>query len=102
MRACVPVPIDQLPLAYFKRTGRSQRVVFPIVHDSRKIMGLVIRFPCRRPLLNKLLQIELRAGSVLKQEAVDGAIEQMVFTDGALNLKLLGGSAAELGTAADS
>jgi len=47
-------------------------------------------------------QIALRAGSVLKQEAVDGAIEEMVFTGGALNLKLLGGSAAELGTAADA
>jgi len=47
-------------------------------------------------------QIALRAGSVLKQEAVDGAIEEMVFTGGALNLKLRGGSAAELGTAADA
>jgi len=29
------------------------------------------------------------------------AIEEMVFTGGTLNLKLLGGSATELGTAAD-
>ena len=47
-------------------------------------------------------QIELEGGTVLKQQAVDGAIEEMVFTGGALNLKLLGGSATELGTAADA
>jgi hypothetical protein len=31
----------------------------------------------------------------LHQSAVDGAIEEMLFTGGALNLKLLGGPAAE-------
>jgi len=39
---------------------------------------------------------------MLKQGAVDGAIEEMVFTGGALNLQILGGSATELGTAADA
>lgn len=48
------------------------------------------------------VQIELGAGSVPKQEAVDGAIEEMVFTGGVVNLKLPGGSAAELGTVADT
>jgi hypothetical protein len=47
------------------------------------------------------VQIELGA-SVLKQEAVEGAIEEMGFTGGVLNLKLPGGSAAELGTVADT
>lgn len=37
-------------------------------------------------------QIEAGGGSVLQQPAVDGAIEEMVFVGGALNLKLLGGS----------
>jgi len=35
-------------------------------------------------------QIELGAGSVLKQEAVDEAIEEMVFTGGALQFKAAG------------
>jgi hypothetical protein len=42
-------------------------------------------------------QIESGGGAVLHQAAVDAAIEEMVFTGGALNLKLLGGSATELG-----
>jgi hypothetical protein len=41
------------------------------------------------------LQIELGTDSILLQSAVDGAIEEMLFTGGALNLKLLGGPAAE-------
>jgi hypothetical protein len=42
-------------------------------------------------------QIELRAGSVLKNKKLWMApIEKMAITAGALSLKLLGGSAAEL------
>ena len=37
-------------------------------------------------------QLELSRDGVLQQAAVDGAIEEMVFIGGALNLKLLGGS----------
>jgi hypothetical protein len=40
-------------------------------------------------------QIELGKDKVLQQPAVDGAIEEMVFIGGALNLTLLGGSATE-------
>jgi hypothetical protein len=36
-------------------------------------------------------QIELQGGSVLQEAAVNGAIEEMLFTGGALNVKLLGG-----------
>jgi hypothetical protein len=39
-------------------------------------------------------QFELGREPVLQQAAVDGAIEEMVFTGGALNLTLLGGSSA--------
>lgn len=42
-------------------------------------------------------QFELDDGAVLQSDAVDGALEEMVFSGGSLNLKLLGG-AAELGT----
>ena len=37
-------------------------------------------------------QIERGAGTVLQQAAIDGAIDEMVFVGGELNLKLLGGS----------
>jgi ATP-dependent 26S proteasome regulatory subunit len=38
------------------------------------------------------LQIETDGGAVLSASAVDGAIEEMVFVGGALNLRLLGGA----------
>ena len=46
-------------------------------------------------------QIESSTDRVLRQSAVDAAIEEMMFTGGALNLKLLGGSATD-GSAATS
>jgi len=46
-------------------------------------------------------QFEMAAGGRLQQAALDGAIEEMVFSGGTLNLKLLGGSSAELGTAVE-
>ena len=45
-----------------------------------------------RSLTGRSAQIE----PVLRQAAVDSAIEAMVFIGGALNLKLLGGSSADL------
>ena len=39
-------------------------------------------------------QIERGQGNILQEEAIESAIEEMVFVGGALNLKLLGGSAA--------
>jgi hypothetical protein len=42
-------------------------------------------------------QIELSPGNVLTEPAVDGAIEEMLFTGGALNRRLLGGGGVELG-----
>jgi hypothetical protein len=44
-------------------------------------------------------QIERGGGTVLEQAAVDGAIEEMVFAGGALNMKLLGAAGANLGQA---
>ena len=46
-------------------------------------------------------QIELAADRVLRQSAVDAAIEEMMFIGGALNLKLLGGSAMDVSTTAN-
>jgi hypothetical protein len=44
-------------------------------------------------------QLEIEANGKLQQPAVDGALEEMVFSGGALNLKLLGGSSTDLGAA---
>jgi AAA+ superfamily predicted ATPase len=40
-------------------------------------------------------QIELSCGEVLTQQAVDAALEEMLFTGGTLNRRLLGGEGAE-------
>jgi hypothetical protein len=42
-------------------------------------------------------QFEMCADGKLEQAALDGALEEMVFIGGTLNLKLLGGSSTELG-----
>jgi ATP-dependent 26S proteasome regulatory subunit len=118
---------DQLEPALASRPGRiDQAIEFPLPDEDgrtklvklysrglevpEQLMALIVRRTkgASPAFIKELMrrsaqfQIALRAGSVLKQEAVDGAIEEMVFTGGALNLKLLGGSAAELGTAADA
>jgi hypothetical protein len=45
------------------------------------------------------LQFEMSADGKLQPAALDGAIEEMVFSSGTLNLKLLGGSTSDLGFA---
>ena len=40
-------------------------------------------------------QIEFSDGAALTQRAVDAALEEMLFTGGALNRRLLGGEGAE-------
>jgi hypothetical protein len=118
---------DQLEPALASRPGRiDQAIEFPLPDEdgrtklvklysrglevTEELMALIVRrTKGTSPAFIKELmrrsaqfQIELGAGSVLRQQAVDGAIEEMVFTGGALNLKLLGGSAAELGTTPDA
>jgi ATP-dependent 26S proteasome regulatory subunit len=113
---------DQLEPALASRPGRiDQAIEFPLPDDEGRtklvelyarglevpaaVMDLIVRRTKRSsPAFIKELmrrsaqfQIELRADAVLQQAAVDAAIEEMVFTGGALNLKLLGGSATELG-----
>lgn len=48
-----------------------------------------------KELMRRSAQFQIEQGGnarVLQQAAVDGAFEELVFTGGALNLKLLGGS----------
>ena len=46
-------------------------------------------------------QFEMGDNNELKESAVDSAIEEMVFSGGTLNLKLLGGSSTDLSAAID-
>ena len=117
---------DQLEPALASRPGRiDQAIEFPLPDEEgrtklvklysrgievpEQLMALIVRRTkgASPAFIKELMrrsaqfQIEFGAGCVLKQEAVDGAIEEMVFTGGALNLKLLGGSATELGAAVE-
>ena len=108
---------DQLEPALASRPGRiDQAIEFPLPDDSgrTKLVDLYSRDLVVPPALMDLIvrrtqgaspafikelmrrsaqfQFELGSDPVLQQAAVDGAIEEMVFTGGALNLTLLGGS----------
>jgi len=118
---------DQLEPALASRPGRiDQAIEFPLPDEegrtklvllysgrlevSAGLMNLIVRrtkgaSPAFiKELMRRSAQFQLEFGAEghLQQPAVDAAIEEMVFTGGALNLKLLGGPATELGTAADT
>jgi hypothetical protein len=112
---------DQLEPALASRPGRiDQAIEFPLPDEEGRtklvklysrglevpvvLMDLIVRrTKGSSPAFIKELmrrsaqfQFELGTNSELQQAAVDGAIEEMVFAGGALNLKLLGGSGTEL------
>ena len=118
---------DQLEPALASRPGRiDQAIEFPLPDEEGRaklvklyshglevpaaVMDLIVRRTqgASGAFIKELMrrsaqfQIELGADTVLRSAAVDGAIEEMVFIGGALNLKLLGGAGGELGAAADS
>ena len=114
---------DQLEPALASRPGRiDQAIEFPLPDEEGRAKlvrlysrGLTVPQDVRdlivrrtkgaspafiKELMRRSAQFQVELGAdatVLGQPAVDGAIEEMVFTGGALNLKLLGGS-AELAT----
>jgi hypothetical protein len=45
------------------------------------------------------VQYEMAAAGALDERAVDGALQEMLFSGGTLNLKLLGGAGVEYGFA---
>lgn len=57
-----------------------------------------------KELMRRAAQFQFEQGEKgpLRQSAVDSALEEMLFSGGALNRKLLGGASAELGFAAES
>jgi ATP-dependent 26S proteasome regulatory subunit len=118
---------DQLEPALASRPGRiDQAIEFPLPDEEGRtklvklysrglevpepVMDLIVRrtrgsSPAFiRELMRRSAQFQIEMGgdNVLTPAAVDGAIEEMVFIGGARNLKLLGGSETELGTAADA
>jgi ATP-dependent 26S proteasome regulatory subunit len=115
---------DHLEPALASRPGRiDQAIEFPLPDEtgraklvklysrglevSEDLLGLIVtRTKGASPAFIKELmrrsaqfQVELYKDDVLRQAAVDGAIEEMVFLGGTLNLKLLGGADTELGSA---
>ena len=117
---------DQLEPALASRPGRiDQAIEFPLPDDegrtrlvrlySRRLEvpaavldAIVRRTDGASPAFIKELMrrsaqfhIEMSGGPALQQAAVDAAIEEMMFTGGTLNLRLLGGSAAAASGAAN-
>jgi hypothetical protein len=66
-------------------------VMDSIVRRTKGVSPAFIKELMRR---SAQFQIERGQGNMLQEEAIESAIEEMVFVGGALNLKLLGGSAA--------
>ena len=116
---------DQLEPALASRPGRiDQAIEFPLPDEENRVklvklysrglqvpdelLDLIVRrtkgvspaFIKELMRRSAQLQLELSKEAVLQPIAVNAAIEEMVFAGGALNLKLLGASATELGLGA--
>jgi SpoVK/Ycf46/Vps4 family AAA+-type ATPase len=112
---------EELEPALAARPGRiDQAIEFPLPDDEgrAKLVRLYSRqLDVQGPLLDLIVRrtkgsspafikelmrrsaqfnLELTDEPVLRQQAVDAAVEELIFLGGSLNLKLLGGSAAEL------
>jgi hypothetical protein len=77
----------------------SERLTELIVRRTKGASPAFIKELMRR---TAQFQFEIGDGGEVKQSAVDGAIEEMVFSSGALNLKLLGGSSTDLSSASEN
>jgi hypothetical protein len=118
---------DQLEPALASRPGRiDQAIEFPLPDEQgrSKLVKLYARGLELSDQLSELIvrrtkgaspafikelmrraaqfQFEIGENDELKQSAVDNAIEEMVFSGGSLNLKLLGGSSTDLSSAAEN
>lgn len=117
---------DQLEPALASRPGRiDQAIEFPLPDEegrsklvklysrdlqlSETLLQLIVsRTKGASPAFIKELmrraaqfQFEIGGDGRIQQAAIDNAIHEMVFSGGALNLKLLGGSSTELSSAAE-
>jgi hypothetical protein len=117
---------DQLEPALASRPGRiDQAIEFPLPDEqgrsklvklyarglqlSKQLTDLIVRrtkgaSPAFiKELMRRAAQFQFENGGSgeMQQSAIDGAIEEMVFSGGALNLKLLGGSSTDLSSAGE-
>jgi AAA+ superfamily predicted ATPase len=113
---------DQLEPALASRPGRiDQAIEFPLPDEEgrsrliqlysrgvtvpEELMKLIVRktkgaSPAFiKELMRRSAQFQLEIGGdkTLQHEALDGALEEMLFSGGSLNVKLLGGSDSQLG-----
>jgi hypothetical protein len=92
-----PLPDEQgrakLVKLYSRGLELSEDLIDVIVRRTKGASPAFIKELMRRAAQ---FQFEIDANGGLDQAALDGAIEEMVFAGGTLNLKLLGGSSAEL------
>lgn len=116
---------DQLEPALSARPGRiDQAIEFPLPDDEGRsklvqlysrglklpegLLDLIVRRTkgASPAFIKELMrraaqfQFELGGNGEVQKAAIDNAIQEMVFSGGALNLKLLGGSSADLNSAA--
>jgi hypothetical protein len=98
-----PLPDEQgrskLVSLYARGLQLSERLTELIVRRTKGASPAFIKELMRR---TAQFQFEIGDGGEVKQSAVDGAIEEMVFSSGALNLKLLGGSSTDLSSASEN
>ena len=91
-----PLPDDEgrtkLTRLYARGLEVSGDIMESIVSRTRGVSAAFIRELMRRCAQ---FQMEFSQGAVLTQAAVDAAIEEMLFSGGMLNRRLLGGEAAE-------
>jgi ATP-dependent 26S proteasome regulatory subunit len=98
-----PLPDEQgrfkLIKLYARRVQLSEQLTELIVRRTKGASPAFIKELMRRAAQ---FQFEIGETGELKQSAVDNAIEEMVFSGGTLNLKLLGGSSTDLSSAPDN
>lgn len=91
-----PLPDEEgrakLTKLYARELEISEDLMASIVSRTKGVSAAFIKELMRRCAQ---FQIELSGGKTLAQAAVDAAIEEMLFTGGALNRRLLGGESAE-------
>lgn len=88
-----PLPDEEgrakLSRLYARGLEVSETLLETIVRKTKGASPAFIKELMRRAAQ---FQLEMQSDGILQQSAVDAAIEEMVFTGGALNLKLLGGT----------
>ena len=95
-----PLPDEEGRAKLVKLYSRGLQVPDPLIDlIVRRTKGASPAFIKELMRRSAQFQFELGKDTVLQPVSVDGALEEIVFVGGALNLKLLGGSATELGSA---